>query len=164
MANSGEPTLTNQLLAEISSQRNAQILEYRKRYAEKYPDSMDPAAVAAALTEYQIKIFEFDYWALFYIRLHCSLTYATGESFQFQGDGGGVGLWGGIYTGGGPGQKLYVPPSELPGQASFFFLPEVFGALLHFWRGATNIGSLVGGGISSASAGFGGSGTWSRTS
>lgn len=158
MTISGERTMLDQLSAELSTQWNARVLEGRKTYAEKYPDSISPASVTAAIAQYEISSFRFDFWAFFYIRFECYLTYQTGEKMQFHGQGGGLGGGGGIYGGGG--QPFFVPPSQLPGDSSFFFMPVTVGGAVHFWRGDTNIGSLVGAGIAPV-GGFGGTGTWS---
>jgi hypothetical protein len=159
MNNLVETPVLDQMAAEIARQRNAQFLEGKKRFAQKYPDIFNPALVAAPTTDYRIETFRFDYIAFFYIRFECYITYQSGQKFQFHGEGGGAGIGDGIFAGGG--QPFFVPPNELPGRSDFFFMPEALGGLVHFWRGPKEIGSLVGAGAGGLSLGFGGNGTWS---
>ncbi|QJC79624.1 hypothetical protein [Pseudomonas umsongensis] len=151
------------IVEQIYKQRNAEILEHKKMFAQKYPGKIDPAALVETTVEYQIKSYRFDYWAAFYIRLECYLTYETGEVMQFHGDGGGVGAGGGVYAGGNSTTFFSLPPKDLIGECSWYLQPVAIGALIHFWRGSTSIGTLVGAGAGTGLS-FGGTGTWSMGS
>jgi hypothetical protein len=158
MTTSYEQPTMEQLAADLGKQWESENLAREKRFAEKRSSTAGTPAVAAPADEYQISTFRFDYLALvFYIRIEAYITYASGEKMQFHGQGGGVGAGDGIFAGGNG--KFFVPPRALPGDCSFWFQPALIGALIHFWRGDTNIGDLVGAG---AGVGFffGGTGTW----
>jgi len=155
----------DQIAEQICRQRNAEILEHKRMFAQKYPGTIDPAALVEATTEYQIKSYRFDYWAAFYIRIECYLTYATGEVMQFHGSGGGSAPGTGIFAGAAPNTTFSLSPQELLGDCSWHLMPVTIGASLHFWRGSTSIGTLVGAGIGVGPpiiSQFGGSGTWSK--
>ena len=118
-------------------------------------------SLALAIRGIPLKSWRFDYWAAFYIRFETYLTYDSGDLMQFHGSGGGTAIGAGIYGGGAPGTNFSLSPAELIGECSFYFSPVVVGGLVHFWRGNTSIGTLVGAGIGQVAA-FGGTGTWSR--
>lgn len=147
-------------LEKLARDKNAEILQSKRLFEQKFPGSIAPTALVEAASQYQIKSYRFDYWAAFYIRLECYVTYQTGEVRQFHGEGGGVGVGGGVYGGGNATTYFYVSPSELLGDASFALQPIAIGAWVHFWRGQTNIGTLVGAGGGTGIA-FGGAGSWS---
>lgn len=152
-----QPTM-EQMAADLSKQWGSENLARQKRFAEKYGSTAGSVTVEAP-ADFAIQSFRFDYLALvFYIRIECYVTYQSGEKMQFHGQGGGVGAGDGIFAGGNAGFTL--SPSQLPGDCSFWFQPALIGALIHFWRGGTDIGTLVGAG---AGVGFffGGTGTWS---
>lgn len=158
------PSDVNKLIAEITRQKNAEILEHKRIFAEKFPGTVSPEELVEDPTQYPILSYRYDYWAAFYVRVECYVTYGTPEKpgvvRQFHGQGGGVGIGAGIFAGSNPGTWFYVDSNQLLGDCQFWLQPIAIGAYIHFWRGNTTIGGLAGAGAGLGIS-FGGSGTWS---
>lgn len=127
-------------MEKLTAEKNAEVLQNKRLFEEKFPGSVEPTALQAPAVEYPIKSYSFSYYACFYLWLWCTVTYQTGEVRKFYGEGGGAGVGAGQY---------------------FQLGAVVIGAYIHFWQPGVSIGTVVGAGPALAAGAFGGSGTWS---
>src|SRR4051794_13973054 len=149
-------------MEKLTAEKNAELLQNKRLFEEKFPGSVEPTALQAAETEYAIKSYSFAFWAAGYVKVWCTVTYATGEVRGFVGSGGGAGAGAGSYYGGAPNTNFALSPKDIVGTKGQFHVgAATIGAYIHFWTPEISIGTLVGVGPGLAIGAFGGSGLWS---
>jgi hypothetical protein len=84
-------------MEKLTAEMNAEVLQNKRLFEEKFPGSVEPTALQAPAVEYPIKSYSFSYYACFYLWLWCTVTYQTGEVRKFYGEGGGAGVGAGQY-------------------------------------------------------------------
>jgi hypothetical protein len=133
---------------------------------EKYPNIINPADVAvpwAPADQYIIATFRCDYFAIFYIRFERYTTYQSGKKCNSTATVVGLASVTEYLVAADSNLHAAEPTAR---SAQFLFHARSLGGLVHFWRGSTEIGTLVGTGISGLSLGFGGrrSSSWPLSS